>query len=290
MSAKYLDVPFDIHGGGKDLIFPHHENEIAQSEAAFDKKMVNYWLHNGFVQVNQEKMSKSLGNILLISVLLKRYNREALRYFYSSAHWRSPIDFSEENLLQADDSIDRFYQAFHQIEKLAESRPGEEPLKEGALFEAVNKLEPDFLEAMDDDFNTAQVIGKFNDFLRLLNQSLEDNKFKKKPGAAGLLAKSWQELKRLGAILGIFQESPAEYISREKTRGLEILGIDRSEPEAQIQARAKARAEKDFARADAIRAELSAKGIILEDSREGTEWKIDRKKLAEKSQLSGGGR
>jgi len=290
MSAKYLGVPFDIHGGGKDLVFPHHENEIAQSEAAFDKKMVNYWLHNGFVQVNQEKMSKSLGNILLISALLKRYNREALRYFYSSAHWRSPIDFSEDNLLQADDALDRFYQAFFQIEKLTKSRPGEEPLKEGPLFEALGRLEPDFMEAMDDDFNTAQVIGNFNDFLRLLNQSLEDNKFKKKPGAAALLAKSWQELKRLAAILGIFQEAPAEYVSHEKTRGLSILGIDQSEPESRIRARAEARAAKDFSKADAIRAELAAKGIILEDSREGTEWKIDRKKLAEKSKISGGGK
>ena len=290
MSAKYLGVPFDIHGGGKDLIFPHHEHEIAQTEAAYDKKMVNYWLHNGFVQIDKEKMSKSLGNILLIRDLLKRYNREVVRYFYSSAHWRSPIDFSEDNLLLADDALDRFYQAFYQIEKLAGSKPGEEPLQEGELGNALSKLESNFIEAMDDDFNTAQVLGDFNDFLRLLNQSLEDGKFRKKPGAVSLLEKSWKELTRLGAILGVFQEKPSEYISREKERGLQILGVDKNEVLSKIEERAKARSDKDFARGDAIRAALAERGIILEDTREGTDWKIDRKKLREKVQLLGGGK
>ena len=289
MSAKYLGLPFDIHGGGKDLLFPHHENEVAQSEAAFGKKMVNYWLHNGFVQINHEKMSKSLGNILLIRDLLKRYNRETVRYFYCSSHWRSPIDFSEQSLLQADEAVDRFYQAFHQIEKLAGLGLGQEPLKDDELANALAKLEPEFIAAMDDDFNTAQVVGNFNEFLRLLNQRLEDGRFRKKPGAVALLVKSWSELKRLGAVLGLFQEKPSEYIEREKRRGLIFLGLAPEELESQIQARARARAEKDFARADAIRAELAERGIILEDTREGTEWKIDRKKLAEKCKLTGGG-
>jgi len=293
MSAKYLGLPFDIHGGGKDLLFPHHENEIAQSEAAFDKKMVNYWLHNGFVQINQEKMSKSLGNILLIRDLLKRYHRETVRYFYCSVHWRSPIDFSEDNLLQADEAMERFYQAFHQIEKLSGTRALEEPLKDDELGAAAQKLEPEFIEAMDDDFNTAQVVGNFNEFLRLLNQRLEHAGFRNKPGAAALLVKSWSELQRLGAVLGLFQEKPSEYMEREKERGLKLLGIDPNEPLAQIQARARARAQKDFARADEIRAGLAERGIILEDSREGTGWKIDRKKLGEKFELikfTGGGK
>ena len=224
MSAKYLGVPFDIHGGGKDLIFPHHENEIAQSEAAYGAKMVKYWLHNGFVQINQEKMSKSLGNILLIREMLGQYNREVIRYFYSSAHWRSPIDFTEDSLLQADDAMDRFYQAFYSIEKLPKNRTGGSPLQEDNLWKELQNLEPGFIEAMDDDFNTAKVLGNFNDFLRLLNQRLEDKKFVKKPGAIALFEKAWKELVRLGAILGLFQEKPSEYMEREKERGLKTLG------------------------------------------------------------------
>ena len=288
MSAKYLGAPFDLHGGGKDLLFPHHENEIAQSEAAFDKKMVNYWLHNGFVQINREKMSKSLGNILLIKTLLERYNREVIRYFYCSAHWRSPIDFTEDSLLQADEVLDRFYQSFRQIEKLSASEASEPPLKDDPLQAAAEKLGPEFIEAMDDDFNTAKALGNFNEFLRLINQKLEDAKFKNKPGASGLLRKSYSELKRLGAALGLLQENPAEYLAREKERGLIILGMDRGEPESGIRERAQARAEKNFARADQIRAELLDKGILLEDTREGTEWRIDHKKLGQKSRLIGG--
>ncbi len=282
MSAKYLGTPFDIHGGGKDLIFPHHENEIAQSESAYGTKMVNYWLHNGFVQINQEKMSKSLGNILLIKELLARYHCEVVRYFYCTAHWRSPIDFSEENLFQAEEALERFYQAFYRIEKLAKEKDQKEPLKEGELWERLNELERNFVEAMDDDFNTARALGIFNDFLRLVNQHLDRGKFLKKPGAVALLERSWKELSRLGKILGIFQEDPIAYIENEKRRGLEILGIDEKELEQKISERAKARAEKNFELADAIRSELAQKGIVLEDTRGGTEWKIDRKKLREK--------
>jgi len=179
MSGKYLGNPFDIHGGGKDLIFPHHENEIAQSEAAYGVPMVNYWLHNGFVQIDQEKMSKSLGNILLIRDLLKRYHPEVVRYFYVSAGWRSPLDFSENNLLQAEETLFRFYQAFSRIEQLSKGLEGTKALSEGPLAEKLQKLESEFIEAMDDDFNTARVVGIFNDFLRLINQNLEQPKFVK---------------------------------------------------------------------------------------------------------------
>ncbi len=288
MSAKYLGTPFDIHGGGKDLIFPHHENEIAQSESAYGTKMVNYWLHNGFVQIHREKMSKSLGNILLIRGLLSRYHPEVLRYFYCTAHWRSPIDFSEENLLQAEDNLSRFYQAFSRIEKLARASDDNQILKEAELWERLNQLEQDFIQAMDDDFNTARVLGIFNDFLRLINQHLEKGKFLKKPGAVKLLEQCWKKLAELGGILGIFQEDPIQYTENEKKQGLEILGIAQKELEEKILLRAQAREEKDFSRADAIRSELAEKGILLKDTREGTEWEIDRKKLREKTKAQGG--
>jgi len=287
MSYKYLGAPFDIHGGGKDLIFPHHENEIAQSETAFGKKMVNYWLHNGFVQINQEKMSKSLGNILLIKDLLKRYPSEVVRYFYASAHWRSPIDFSEEHLREAEEVMERFYLSFYQIEKLAKNRK-EEPIKDKELWQELNQLESNFINAMDDDFNTAMLLGIFNDFLRLLNQHLDNPSFIKKPGAVGLLQKCYQELARLGKVIGVFQEPPEQYIERGKHQGLSIIGLSQKELEQRIEERAKARAEKNFKKADEIRSELAQMGILLEDTREGTEWRIDRSKTRPETHNQGG--
>ncbi len=288
MSTKYLGNPFDIHGGGKDLIFPHHENEIAQSEAASGKKMVNYWLHNGFVQVNQEKMSKSLGNILLIRDLLKRYHPEVVRYFYSSAHWRSPIDFAEDNLLQAEETLWRFYQAFLRIEKLGSAEAN--PAEQNPLSEKLAKLESEFMEAMDDDFNTARVIALFNDFLRLLNQHLDLPKFGKDPAGASLLRKSFQELVRLGEIIGLFQEKPARYTELAKTKAIVIIGLQPEEIEAKIRERAQARLEKKFSVADSIRAELADRGILLEDTKEGTTWNLELKKVHQKQQASGGGK
>jgi len=288
MSSKYLGNPFDIHGGGKDLIFPHHENEIAQSEAAYEKKMVNYWLHNGFVQINQEKMSKSIGNILLIRDLLKRYHPEVVRYFYASAHWRSPIDFSEDNLLQAEETLWRFYQALRRIEKLGSAEA--KPLEGNPLSEKLSKLESEFIEAMNDDFNTAKVTGIFNDFLRLLNQHLDLPKLSKDPAGMSLLQQSRKELARLGEILGIFQEPPADYIEQAKIKALEIVGIQPGEIAEKIQERAKARAEKNFQKADSIRAGLADQGILLEDSREGTVWNLDLKQVHRKLQSPGGGK
>ncbi len=288
MSTKYLGNPFDIHGGGKDLIFPHHENEIAQSEAAYGKKMVKYWLHNGFVQINSEKMSKSLGNILLIRDLLSRYHPEVLRYFYASAHWRSPIDFSEDNLLQAEETLWRFYSAFNKIQKLAKAAGEAKLLSEGQLWERLNKLEDEFKEAMDDDFNSAKVIGIFNDFLRLLNQSLDNGKFIKNPAGVALLEKSWRQLTRLGEVLGICQDDPAAYIEQGKLKGLKIMGLEAFAIEKKMQERSQARLDKDFAKADAIRSALLEQGILLEDSREGTSWNIDIKQVHKKLQPPGG--
>jgi len=288
MSGKYLGNPFDIHGGGKDLIFPHHENEIAQSEAAYGVPMVNYWLHNGFVQIDQEKMSKSLGNILLIRDLLKRYHPEVVRYFYVSAGWRSPLDFSENNLLQAEETLFRFYQAFSRIEQLSKGLEGTKALSEGPLAEKLQKLESEFIEAMDDDFNTARVVGIFNDFLRLINQNLEQPKFVKSKEGVALLRDCWNELKRLGEILGIFQEHPSIYIEQAKLKALNLIGVSAGLIEEKIQERSRSRAEKNFALADRIRAELAEKGILLEDTREGTVWNIDLKMIHQIRQSKGG--
>ncbi|NWF54628.1 MAG: cysteine--tRNA ligase, partial [Syntrophaceae bacterium] len=195
MSQRYLGESFDIHGGGKDLIFPHHENEIAQSEAATGKPFVRYWVHNGFVNINQEKMSKSLGNILPIGELLREHHPEALRLFLLSSHYRSPVDFSPQHMAEANANLDRFYSALLGIEELLSGKAEASPLNPASLkgaakevFEKTSKTRESFEEAMRDDFNTALALGYLHDLTRLLNRVLADKGFRKDPAAAALLA------------------------------------------------------------------------------------------------------
>ncbi len=275
MSGKYLGKTFDIHGGGKDLIFPHHENEIAQSEAANGQEMVRYWLHNGFVNINKEKMSKSLGNFFTIKQILERYNPEVIRWFLFSVHYRSPVDFSDQNLNEAEMNLDRFYEALAKIKDLSASRGvGEKAPADGPLAEATARLEPGFIEAMDDDFNTALALGNFHDMLRLVNQNLNDQDFLKQPGAVALLEKAAGEMVRLGRVFGILQEDAQEYLKKKHDKAMAGLKIGPDEIERMIAERAEARKSKDFKRADAIRAELLEQGIVLEDTPGGTIWKV----------------
>ncbi len=270
MSMELLGESFDIHGGGKDLVFPHHENEIAQSEGASGKPFVRYWLHNGFVNINQEKMSKSLGNFFTIRDILGKYDPEVVRFFLLTAHYRSPIDFSDQNLEEARAGLTRFYEALLSAgEVLAAQEGSQEGEVDPEVRGRIEGLEAAFAEAMDDDFNTALAIGHFFDAVRAMNRLVAEG------GAAEreLLRAGRDTLVRLGGVLGLFASEPSAWLEKQKSKALGATGLTPERIEELIAERLQARKSRDFARSDAIRDELAQKGIILLDSKEGTSWK-----------------
>jgi cysteinyl-tRNA synthetase len=275
MSSTLLGETFDIHGGGRDLIFPHHENEIAQSEGATGKPFARYWLHNGFVNVNQEKMSKSLGNFFTIRDILKSYDAEVLRFFILTAHYRSPIDFSDQNLAEARHGLSRFYESLDQL-KRALAQPvaaGDDiPAGLGDALARLAGLRELFGVAMDDDFNSARAIGYMFDSVRAANRILAEADQLNQPLRA-VLERWHADLLELGEVLGLLGSEPAAWLAQSDQEGLAEAGLSRDEIEALIRARREARAERDFARADQIRDELAARGIQLLDNPEGTTWK-----------------
>jgi cysteinyl-tRNA synthetase len=267
MSTCCLGNSFDIHGGGMDLQFPHHENEIAQSEGATGEKFVNLWMHNGFVRVDNEKMSKSLGNFFTVREVLKQYRPEVIRFFILSSHYRSPLNYSDESLNEAQTALTRLYTALRgclKPEKLLEEYLNLET--EQAIDDVDLEFDLDFdsmidknykarfEQAMDDDFNTPVAIAVLFDLARELNKAKE-NEPKKVP----LLATS---LKLLAALLGLLQHNPDAFLKGDEEGDNAI--------ELQIQARIDAKKAKDWATADKIRNDLKASGIILEDAPDGT--------------------
>lgn len=281
MSMRFLGETIDIHGGGKDLVFPHHENEIAQSEAATGRPFVKYWLHNGFVNIDSEKMSKSLGNFFTIREVLEKYDPEVLRFFLLTAHYRSPLDFSEQNMNEAEAGLDRIYTALASLEELGSGAGGDagkidaKSLNEAEreLLEKTEGFPARFREAMDDDFNTAQVLGNIFDLVRAVNRALAESGRPSKALKA-ILSHASAVLEEAGAVLGIFRTRPEVYLEKARERKLAELGINREEIEALIEERAAARKAKDFARSDQIRDDLLARNIVLLDSPQGTRWRI----------------
>jgi cysteinyl-tRNA synthetase len=272
MSLKHLGETFDIHGGGADLIFPHHENEIAQSEAYTGKPFVRFWVHNGFITVDKEKMSKSLGNFFTIKEILAKFEAEAVRFFLLSTHYRSPIEFSDEQLREAEASIDRYYTTairvrdFLSQDNVKERSVPDEKILAGLL----EKFQGNFEEAMDDDFNTALAIGNIFELIRVLNKCLDGRPSGRR--AVELVTQSRELLNRTGAVLNIFQRTPEEwYKALMKVKHIDLTGSDIA---ARIEERMRARERKDWADADRIRKELEDKGIILEDKKDGTGWKV----------------
>ncbi len=259
MSICCLGNHFDIHGGGMDLQFPHHENEIAQSEGATGEKFVNLWMHNGFVRVNEEKMSKSLGNFFTVREILARYRPEAVRFFILNSHYRSPLNYCDENLDEAHAALTRLYTALRGLD--SSSFPvgaGSEPAATLAGENFISRFE----EAMQDDFNTPQAISVLFDLAREINrQKSADQK------AALELANL---LKSLASVIGLLEEESEDFLRGSHEDGLSAEAI-----EGLINQRLAARLAKNWAESDRIRDDLKANGIILEDSKKGTTWRRD---------------
>ena len=277
MSQKYLGETFDIHGGGRDLIFPHHENEIAQSEGATGKTFVRYWIHNGFVNINKEKMSKSLGNILTIKEILKDWHPEVLRLFFLSHHYRSPVDYSEDSFIEVKSGLDRFYSTLNAIQEELKKPLSKEKLDSPVIENCrknIESFQARFEEAMDDDFNTAEALGYFYDLQRNLNSLLDISKGRPTEEVASLLKKGLGHFTNIGWVFGLFREDPEVYIAEQRKEGLKKLDLTEEEILRSIEARNLARKEKNWKRGDEIRNDLLSKGIILEDTPSGTIWKI----------------
>ena len=255
MSIALLGEYFDIHGGGMDLKFPHHENEIAQSCAACGSRFVHVWMHNGFLNVNDEKMSKSLGNFFTVREVMPKLRPEVMRAFVLSSHYRGPINYTEENLRQADAALSRLYLSLRDVEAAREPPRGDWTER--------------FREAMDDDFNTPEALAALQSLARELNTA-------KASGDAGAAAGLAAELKSLAGTLGILAYEPGDWLAMrsELTAGESAgEGLDDAQIDALVEARSAARRARDWAESDRIRDELAAAGVILEDGAGGTTWR-----------------
>ena len=277
MSLKYLGAGFDIHGGGLDLIFPHHENEIAQSEGALGERFCRMFMHNGFVNVNREKMAKSKGNFFLIRQILEHAHPEAVRLFLLGTHYRGPIDLQVTmdgdgavrefpQIAEAQKRTEYYYETLGRLERASASGSDDT----GAVAGAAEAFRDQVDASLCDDFNTARAVGHLNDFMRTANELVDGGG----GGAAARLA--LEALAGCGGVLGIMQSTPDAFAEGVRDRRLAALGITADEIEARIEARREARARKDWAAADAIRDELAALGIELRDAGDGTRWTVRR--------------
>ena len=254
MSKKYLGDEIDIHAGGEDLVFPHHENEIAQSEAANGKQFAKYWMHNAFLNIDNKKMSKSAGNFFTVRDISEKYDLQVLRFFMLSAHYRSPLNFSAELMEAAQNGYDRIVTSVSNLNYLLENTASEKMSDEEAkLLEEAKGFIVKFDEAMDDDFNTADAIAAIFELVKFINTNVSAESGKE------FLQALKDELLMLSDVCGLIVEKKQEMLD--------------SDIEALIEERQAARKAKNFARADEIRNELLEKGIILEDTREGVKWK-----------------
>lgn len=267
MSMKYLGESFDIHGGGRDLIFPHHENEIAQSEGATCKPFAKYWIHNGFVNIDSEKMSKSLGNFKTIREILEKYDGEEVRYFLLSAHYRSPLDFTEGALSDAVLGLERVYTTLKRVKHFQTTARGE--AISGMAFK--DELE----SCLSDDFNITKFLGLFFDKIRALNSALDTLEKKGQSLSVDFVKEFVSELKKVSDVLGLFYQDPDLYFEKKKARGLEKVSLDEAAIKRLINERAEARVRKDWAGADRVRDELAKQGVILKDNPDGsTQWHV----------------
>jgi len=273
MALKYLGINFDIHGGGFDLIFPHHENEIAQAEAATGQPFARYWMHNGFITINQEKMSKSLGNFFLVRDILSMFAPEVVRFYLLGTHYRSPLDFDYEKLAAAQKGLERIKTSLRLLDEALEGREsGDEARPDLALDSRLEEILLEFEKAMDDDFNTALAIGMMFNLAREVNSYLQKNDF---PGLAEKIAslqKARQMFVRFNCVLGIFKTSAGGNILRED-KDMEKERLVEDLIDLIIEIRQTARQNKDWPTADRLRDRLKELGIALEDTPDGVRWK-----------------
>jgi cysteinyl-tRNA synthetase len=271
MSSFYLGPTFDIHGGGKDLLFPHHENERAQSMAATGGQFARYWVHNGFVTVESEKMSKSLGNFLTIRDALKTYHPEVLRFFLLSKHYRNPLDFGKGAILDLQSGLVRIYRTLQRLDHfLGKEEEGRSLPLEGSLSEVEeNTLLGRFAQVMDDDLNTPGAIALLFEKVTEMNKHMDAG-----PNEEGKndLAKDRRQLFLAAKILGVLEKDPDEFFEHVAASP---EGPNEAEVEGLIEERARARARRDWAKADAIRDQLKSRGIVVEDGPKGTAWRRD---------------
>jgi cysteinyl-tRNA synthetase len=269
MSLAHLGTPLDLHAGGKDLVFPHHTNEIAQSVAASGdglhaESFCRHWMHNGFVEVDDTKMSKSLGNFFTVRDVLARYDAEGLRLFLLTTHYRNDFNFSEELLAAAERRLGSLYETLDKADRLG---AGAEPGAEAPFAEAARL-------ALDDDFNTPQVLAVLAEAFTAAN-AVADRRGKQGPPERTALAAFARDARAVGALLGLLQRPPGEALLRLRDRAAARRGIDRAAVEARIAERVEARRARDFARSDALRDELLAQGVVLMDGPAGTTWKVE---------------
>ncbi|CAG0908095.1 unnamed protein product [Cyprideis torosa] len=274
MSKKYLGETFDIHGGGQDLIFPHHENELAQSEGANGHPFAATWIHHGFVTIKDEKMSKSLGNFLTIRDILQQYSPEELRFFVFSTHYRNPLDFSETAMQDAITGLDRLYTCVAAIASLPDGKNSASPQSNAGDRQKLKELRARFLQAMDNDFNTAQAQGILFEMTKALNALMA--KLATPPSTEDIhfLRQGAEEVKELGQIMGLLSKDPTSYLRDKKTRLLAQRDIAEEDINKLIADRNQARKIKNWEKSDEIRDLLLQKGIVLKDSAQGTSWTV----------------
>jgi cysteinyl-tRNA synthetase len=289
MSAKYLGDHFDIHGGGEDLIFPHHENEIAQSEAAHGPPFARYWMHNGFLTVDSEKMSKSLGNFVTVKDILVRNDPEAFRYFLLGTHYRGPLSFDVEKLEggrivfplvdNAERRVEYIYTTLDALEEASQGEAGGEAPGLAEHGKTIAEAPERLLATLDKDLNTPQALAVLADLAKAANEVTlftKKSQKDKKAAAAGraLAARAKAALLEACAPLGLMQASPRDFFARTRQRRLRVRGLNEAAIEKKVEERRAARASKDFARSDAIRNELLAMGVEVLDATGGSTWKV----------------
>ncbi|WNG38596.1 cysteine--tRNA ligase [Archangium violaceum] len=270
MSARYLGETFDIHGGALDLIFPHHENEIAQSEAASGKTFARYWMHCGFLDLEGAKMSKSLGNVVRLRDALEKVDAEALRFFFLSTHYRHPLGFTDKGLADAEQRMEYFYETLRKVDE----RVGGKDFGKGALHGEPGKFLTEFESQMDDDFNTAGALGALSGLFALMNELTDKPPVKDKALVGRTLQSLREDVRKVSAVLGLFEDEPAQWLLRRRDRAVKERGIDVARVEQLLQARADARKAKNFAEADRVRDELKGLGVEIMDTAGGTVWKV----------------
>jgi cysteinyl-tRNA synthetase len=254
---RYLGRTFDIHGGGEDLVFPHHENELAQSCGAYGTDFVRWWVHHAFVRIDQEKMSKSLGNVFAIEDVLKEVEAEGLRLHLLSVHYRSPLDFSPAGIAESTKALVRAYETLARIDDAGIATPE---------YRHDSPQAAPLVEAMDADLNTSRAVALLFDAVREANRALDSGDVEAAAKAGGLI-------RAVGRAVGFFASSPAEFLGCYKARGASKAGLSAEGIEALIVERKAARAAKNFARGDEIRQHLLSQGIVLEDGAGGTTWR-----------------